>query len=226
MNSMMFMREEGQMANCGICGCKLGFMSGSLGLTSKREQKTYYVKCCDECDRLYFKMQSTKGKECEELGNQLLQRAANADEQIKEDIAVYVQEQLEKEIKQKEAEQVKIQQSREKVIHERKILITTGNNFEGYEITEYLNLVQGEIVLGTGFLSELSASINDTFGSSSGTMTSKLSKAKSIVEEQLVEKTLARGANALVGVEFDISVIGNNMIVVSGYGTAVVIRKK
>ena len=171
-------------------------------------------------------MQSTKGKECEELGNHLLQRAANADEQIKEDIAVYVQEQLEKEIKQKEAEQVKIQQSREKVIHERKIFITTGNNFEGYEITEYLNLVQGEIVLGTGFLSELSASINDTFGSSSGTMTSKLSKAKSIVEEQLVEKTLARGANALVGVEFDISVIGNNMIVVSGYGTAVVIRKK
>lgn len=41
----------------------------------------------------------------------------------------------------------------------------------------------------------------------------------------ITEKALQLGANAIIGVDFDIMTIGNNMIVVSANGTAVIIKK-
>lgn len=41
---------------------------------------------------------------------------------------------------------------------------TTGFNFEGYEIVEYLGLVSGEAVIGTGYLSDLKMSLGILFG--------------------------------------------------------------
>ena len=38
-------------------------------------------------------------------------------------------------------------------------MVTTGFQFEGYEIVSYLGIVAGEVVLGTGFLSEFTSSI-------------------------------------------------------------------
>ena len=99
--------------------------------------------------------------------------------------------------------------------------MTTGFNFENEEIVEYLGIVSGEIVLGTGFLSELSASINDFFGTSSTALEGKLSKAKNAAQENLKQKALAKGANAVIGVDFDITTFSNNIIVVSANGTAV-----
>ena len=37
------------------------------------------------------------------------------------------------------------------------MLITSGYNFEGYRITDYLGFCSGEAALGTGFLSSLGA---------------------------------------------------------------------
>lgn len=41
---------------------------------------------------------------------------------------------------------------------------TTGFNFEGYEIVEYLGLVSDEAVIGTGYLSDLKMSLGILFG--------------------------------------------------------------
>ncbi|MCI8339554.1 MAG: YbjQ family protein [Lachnospiraceae bacterium] len=46
----------------------------------------------------------------------------------------------------------------------RKLLLTSGFNFERYRITEYYGFVSGECAIGTGFLSELSLSVSDIFG--------------------------------------------------------------
>lgn len=106
----------------------------------------------------------------------------------------------------------------------REMMVTTGYNFEGFRIKKYLNLVHGEVVLGTGFLTELSVSVNDFLGASSGAAEGKLSKAKRIVENQLIRNAVEKGANAIIGVDFDVSTLYNNMIVVSGNATAVVIE--
>ena len=133
--------------------------------------------------------------------------------------------------KQEDLRKAKIEKSNQivlegkRILEQERILITTGYSFEGYKIVKYLNIVNGEIVLGTGFLSELSASVNDMLGMSSGTIEGKLSKAKQVAQSQMIEKAIGRGANALIGVDFDVNVLGNNMLVVSANGTAVVIEK-
>ena len=104
-------------------------------------------------------------------------------------------------------------------------LLTTGYSFDGYQIKEYLNIVHGEICLGTGFLSEVSLGLNDMFGTASDKFSEKIAEAKSVAERQLVDNAYIRGANAIIGVDYDISIIGNNAIMVSTNGTAVKIEK-
>lgn len=102
---------------------------------------------------------------------------------------------------------------------------TTGYNFEGYAIIEYKNIVTSEVVLGTGFLSELSSQLNDLIGTTSGTFENKLSKAKVMALNKVIEKATSIGANALIGVSYDMMTLSNNMLVVSVNGTAVIIGK-
>lgn len=104
-------------------------------------------------------------------------------------------------------------------------LETTGFSFEGYKIIEYRGIRSGEIVLGTGFLSEFSAGINDLFGTASNSMASKLTAAKNAALEKLKESCLLANANAVIGVDIDISIMGQNMILACANGTAVRIEE-
>lgn len=108
----------------------------------------------------------------------------------------------------------------------KEFISTTGYNVEGYKIIKYLNIVHGEVVLGTGLLSEISISVSDFMGTASTTVEGKISRAKEIVQEQLVKKAILKGGNALIGVDFDISSFSNNVIMVSANGTAVLIEKE
>lgn len=42
--------------------------------------------------------------------------------------------------------------------------LTTGFDFEGYTIKEYIGLVSGEAVIGTGLIKDIKASFSDLFG--------------------------------------------------------------
>jgi len=57
------------------------------------------------------------------------------------------------------------------------------------------------------------------------TMENKLSEAKEIVQDKLIVKAIEFGANALIGVDFDMMSLGNNVLVVSVNGTAVKVEK-
>ncbi len=103
--------------------------------------------------------------------------------------------------------------------------ITTGYDFHGYVITDYLGIFSGECVLGTGFVSELSASFSDLFGTTSDAFSEKLEKAKEHALDRLKRNCLAHDANAVIGVDFDYITFGNNMIGVVANGTAVEIRR-
>lgn len=135
------------------------------------------------------------------------------------------QKRIEKEeqAQQRKAERERAQKERE--LARKNFLLTTGYNFEGYNIIKYLNIVHAEATLGTGFISENLASLSDIFGTSSTAMESKLSKTKSMAEKYLIESALNVGANAVIGVDFDINVLSNNMMLVSVNGTAVKIEK-
>lgn len=105
-------------------------------------------------------------------------------------------------------------------------LLTTGINFEGYRITKYHGIVSGETVLGTGFLSEINASVDDFFGNPSNDFSNKMKSAKNIAINIMVSQSIANGGNATIGINFNYITIGKNMFGVSVNGTSVTIEKE
>lgn len=104
-------------------------------------------------------------------------------------------------------------------------MLTSGYNFEGYKITSYNGIISGEIVIGTGFLSEITASINDFTGSTSEEFSSKMTKAKDMATTKMIKQSIRKGGNAIIGITFNYTPFGNNMIGVSANGTCVNIEK-
>lgn len=103
--------------------------------------------------------------------------------------------------------------------------LTTGYDFEGYKIADYLGVVSGQTVLGTGFLSEFTASLADFFGEQSNKFADKLEQAKAAATEKMILKSYELGGNALIGVDFDYITFDSNMIGVVANGTSVVIEE-
>lgn len=104
-------------------------------------------------------------------------------------------------------------------------MLTTGYDFSGYKIINYMGVISGEVVLGTGFLSEFSASLSDLFGDESTAFADKLETAKKAALEKLTLNSVKKGGNAIIGIDFDYITFSNNMIGVVANGTSVVIEK-
>lgn len=105
-------------------------------------------------------------------------------------------------------------------------MLTTGYNFEGYKIKSYLGVISSETVLGTGFLSEFSASFADFFGTQSKMFENKLDSAKQVTMDKLIKKSSILGGNAIIGVDIDYIMFSNNIIGVIANGTSVVIEEE
>ncbi len=103
------------------------------------------------------------------------------------------------------------------------MIITTTPQIEGKKISQYLGIVTGEAIMGANMFKDLFASITDIVGGRSGTYERELVKAKDIALQELQERAQAMGANAVVGVDLDYEVLGqnNSMLMVSASGTAV-----
>ena len=118
-----------------------------------------------------------------------------------------------------------LKKNAEKRNRSKDFMLTTGYEFSGYRITKYNGIVSGQVVLGTGFLSEFSASFSDFFGSESYKFADKLEAAKNAAVERMVEKSIDAGGNALIGVDFDYITFHGNMIGVVANGTSVIVEK-
>lgn len=103
--------------------------------------------------------------------------------------------------------------------------ITTTNSIEGRPIVRYLGIVAGEAILGANLFKDLFAGIRDMVGGRSATYERELQKAREIALSELADRAAALGANAVVGVDLDYEVLGQNngMLMVSASGTAVVV---
>lgn len=102
------------------------------------------------------------------------------------------------------------------------MIVTTTPSIEGKTITAYLGVVVGEAILGANVFRDIFASITDIVGGRSGAYEASLGEARETALRELEERAVARGANAVVGVDLDYEVI-NNMLMVSASGTAVTI---
>jgi uncharacterized protein YbjQ (UPF0145 family) len=103
----------------------------------------------------------------------------------------------------------------------KKMLMTSGYNFEGYTITEYLGVFSGECALGTGFLSSLGAGISDFLGTNSKMYSNKLKEAKEYALDQLQSQITEAGGNAIIGLDIDYVSFSADIMGVVASGTAV-----
>ena len=107
------------------------------------------------------------------------------------------------------------------------MIITTTPQIEGKQIKEYKGIVFGEVVNGVDFIKDFKAGITNIFGGRSGSYEGELIDARENALKEMQERASALGANAVIGVDVDYEVLGsqgNNMLMVSVSGTAVVVE--
>jgi uncharacterized protein YbjQ (UPF0145 family) len=103
------------------------------------------------------------------------------------------------------------------------MIITTTPTVEGKSVTEYLGIVTGEAIMGANLFKDLFASIRDIVGGRAAAYEKELIRAKEIALTEMQDRAAALGANAVIGVDLDYEVLGQNssMLMVSASGTAV-----
>ncbi len=104
------------------------------------------------------------------------------------------------------------------------MLVTTTPSVEGKKVTAYLGLVTGEAILGANVFKDFFASVRDIVGGRSAAYEKELREAKDIAVSEMTAQCKAKGGNAILSVDLDYETIGNNMLMVSASGTAVIIE--
>ncbi len=105
------------------------------------------------------------------------------------------------------------------------MIITTTPTIEGKNIIDYKGVVFGEVVAGVDFIKDFAAGISNFFGGRSGSYEGELIRAREAAILEMSQRAGELGANCIVGVDVDYEVLGqgNNMLMVTISGTAVVI---
>lgn len=106
------------------------------------------------------------------------------------------------------------------------MIITTTPSVEGKRIIEYKGIIFGEVILGIDVIKDIAAGLTNFFGGRSNSYEGELIEARETALRELESRAKSVGANAVVGVDFDYEVLGQNgsMIMVTASGTAVVIE--
>ena len=105
------------------------------------------------------------------------------------------------------------------------MILTTTSQLEGKPIKDYRGIVTGEAIVGANIFRDFFAGIRDIVGGRSAAYEQELQKAREIAFKEIEAAAQKVGANAVVGVDIDYEVVGQNgsMLMVSVSGTAVVI---
>jgi uncharacterized protein YbjQ (UPF0145 family) len=103
------------------------------------------------------------------------------------------------------------------------MIITTTPEISGRQIRDYLGIVTGEAIMGANVFRDMFAGLRDIVGGRSAAYEKELQRAREIAMQELETSARELGADAVVGVDLDYEVLGqqNGMLMVSISGTAV-----
>ena len=103
------------------------------------------------------------------------------------------------------------------------MILTTTPPIEGRTIREYKGVVFGEVISGVNFLRDFAATIRNIVGGRSGSYEEELVNARNQAMNELADRAARLGADAVVGIDIDYEVLGENngMLMVTASGTAV-----
>lgn len=106
------------------------------------------------------------------------------------------------------------------------MILSTTPTLQGREISSYRGVVCGEVVVGAHIGKDILASFTNIIGGRSNAYESTLRETRDGALEEMIQEATKLGANAVVGVKFDYTVIGQggSMMVVAVSGTAVTLE--
>lgn len=100
-------------------------------------------------------------------------------------------------------------------------LTTTTFELPGYRAMKSFGVVRGIVVRSRSIIGNIGASIQSIFGGNITLYTELCERAREDAFNQMLEHAGRLGANAVIGVRYDATEIGNGITEVICYGTAV-----
>ncbi|PKR78282.1 hypothetical protein CEY16_00550 [Halalkalibacillus sediminis] len=105
------------------------------------------------------------------------------------------------------------------------MITSTTNHLDGKFVTDYIQLVSGQTIMGANVVRDFMAGITDMVGGRSGTYENKLNEGKEIAIREMQEEAAKLGADAVIGVDLDFETLRDGMMMIVATGTAVKISE-
>jgi uncharacterized protein YbjQ (UPF0145 family) len=105
-----------------------------------------------------------------------------------------------------------------------RIAVTTGNQLEGHEISEYLGIVRGIVVRAQTITQGIRGAFSQILGGNIRAYEEVCEEARSLAYARMVEHALERGAHAVIAMRYDATEFAQGVTEVLAYGTAVKLR--
>ncbi|MBE6891905.1 MAG: YbjQ family protein [Ruminococcaceae bacterium] len=203
--------------NCCVCGDKLNLLDGSLF------PGEMFHMTCKKCTDILGKIEQAKDfsydrNEYYELEADLNSRYNLADHEanfakIYGDYLKNCRDELKKRLATEE------ELSAEVVYPEDSFMRTSGQNFEGYRIVKYIDIVSAETILSNVFYNNLFSDPNE--------LSEHLKEAREEAMRKFISLCVEKGANAAIGVDFNYVSFSthNSSFAVIAHGTAVKIEE-
>ena len=106
-----------------------------------------------------------------------------------------------------------------------RLWVSTTNEFEGFRVRQYLGIVRGITVRSRSIFGSLGAGLQQIVGGNISLYTEMCEEARLEAFELMVKHAAEIGANAIIGMRYDATEIGEGVSEVLAYGTAVIIEK-
>jgi uncharacterized protein YbjQ (UPF0145 family) len=107
-----------------------------------------------------------------------------------------------------------------------KIIVTTGGDVAGHDVTEYLGVVRGIVARSTGFAKSFVGGFKSLRAGNVAEFTDVCEAARHEAYQQLVAHAQELGADAIVGMRYDATEFMQGVTEVLAYGTAVRIVRR
>ncbi|MBM4458947.1 MAG: heavy metal-binding domain-containing protein [Chloroflexi bacterium] len=103
-------------------------------------------------------------------------------------------------------------------------MTTTAFEIPGQRIVRNLGVVRGVTVRSRGLVGQLAASLRTIAGGKIHEYVSLCEQTRAEAFELMLQHAQEQGANAIIGVRYDATELGENMTEVLAYGTAVIVE--
>ena len=208
--------------HCCICGERVyaAFAADHIGEGAKSEENMVCKKCYSRLQEVRYGRNIDKNAKYFGRFTPKIENKAVTD-YVKKTLADGKKERasLEK-LKQQKRNAIKKRQT-----DIREIIFTTGSNVEGWRITEYLGLVSTEVALGMGYFDKLKKRFGKYANPPPEPIWEIMAAPRQTAINRLRVVGVDKGANAVIGMTVDYTVIGETILAVIVSGTAVKVEK-